>query len=46
MLKKEFIILSIIITILQIINISIDIVKKISYRTENTAVYQKVLNKI
>jgi hypothetical protein len=41
MLKKGFIILSIIFTVLQIINISIDIVKKISCRTENTAVYQK-----
>ena len=39
MLKKEFIILSIIFTILQIINLSIDIVKKISNRANHAVVY-------
>lgn len=42
MLKKVFAVLCIVFTILQIINMSIDIVKKISNRADNAVVYNKI----
>lgn len=42
MLKKVFAILCIVFTILQIINMSIDIVKKISNRASNAVVYNEI----
>ena len=42
MLKKVFAILCIVFTILQIINISIDIVKKISNRANDAVVYNNI----
>ena len=42
MLKKVFAILGIVFTILQIINMSIDIVKKISNRAGNAVVYNNI----
>lgn len=42
MLKKVFAILCIVFTILQIINMSIDIVKKINNRASNAVVYNEI----